>query len=109
MARIINVRIIGMLVLMTVIHGCAGSSGQSTAETGQQGGSDALQRCDATPVQRWVGREMTATAEAEILKASRAEVARLVRPGEAVTMDYRADRINLELDQSGSLVRAYCG
>lgn len=109
MASMINVRIIGVLVLMTAMHGCTGSRGQSNAEISQPGGSDELQQCDAIPVQRWVGREITATTEAEILKDSGADVTRLIRPGEAITMDYRTDRINLELDQRGYLARAYCG
>lgn len=33
---------------------------------------------------------------------------RVLRPGQPMTMDYRADRLNLEVDASGNLVRAYC-
>lgn len=33
---------------------------------------------------------------------------RVIKPGQAVTMDFRHDRLNLEVDASGNLVRAHC-
>lgn len=33
---------------------------------------------------------------------------RVITPGMAVTQDYRPDRLNLEVDAAGNLVRAYC-
>ncbi|WP_421950331.1 I78 family peptidase inhibitor [Pelagibacterium sp.] len=33
---------------------------------------------------------------------------RVITPGMAVTQDFRPDRLNLEVDASGNLVRAYC-
>ncbi|MGO1080236.1 I78 family peptidase inhibitor [Inquilinus sp. CA228] len=34
---------------------------------------------------------------------------RVVRPGEAVTMDFRADRLTVEVDGSGQILRASIG
>ncbi|MEE2524783.1 I78 family peptidase inhibitor [Hyphobacterium sp. HN65] len=34
---------------------------------------------------------------------------RAISPGMAVTMDYRADRTNFELDENDRIVRVYCG
>lgn len=34
---------------------------------------------------------------------------RTVRPGEAVTMDYRADRLTVEVDTQGKILRASIG
>lgn len=34
---------------------------------------------------------------------------RTVRPGEAVTMDYRADRLTVEVDAQGKIIRASIG
>lgn len=39
----------------------------------------------------------------------RAGTVRVIRPGMAVTMDYRSDRLNLELDRTGRIVRVFCG
>jgi len=34
---------------------------------------------------------------------------RIIRPGMAVTMDYRADRTNIDLDDADRIVRVHCG
>ena len=36
-------------------------------------------------------------------------VVRYIRPGDAVTMDFRPDRTNIELDDAGIVTRVYCG
>ncbi|MFN3619536.1 I78 family peptidase inhibitor [Sphingorhabdus sp.] len=110
MSKMMKVRnLIGLLVLLTVIHGCASHSVQSSAAMSQPLSSNEMRQCDGIPVQRWVGRDIDDPAKTEILKVSGADVARLIHSGEAITMDYRTDRINLELDERGYLVRAYCG
>ena len=40
---------------------------------------------------------------------SGARTVRVIRPGDAVTMDYRQDRLNIELDADGKIVRFNCG
>ena len=34
---------------------------------------------------------------------------RIIEPGMAVTMDYRADRLNIEVDEAGQVTKVYCG
>ena len=34
---------------------------------------------------------------------------RIIRPGDVVTMDYRAERINFAIDEQGKISRIYCG
>ncbi|TXI00913.1 MAG: hypothetical protein E6Q73_07930 [Pseudorhodobacter sp.] len=34
---------------------------------------------------------------------------RIIRPGMAVTMDYREDRLNIEIDAVGTISRVTCG
>ncbi len=38
-----------------------------------------------------------------------AELLRVIRPGDAVTMDFRPERLNLELDSEGRVAEARCG
>ena len=40
---------------------------------------------------------------------SRTAPVRVLPPGSAVTMDYREDRLNVDLDADGRVLRAYCG
>lgn len=37
------------------------------------------------------------------------KLVRIIAPGTAVTMDYRADRLNVETDATGIVTRVYCG
>jgi hypothetical protein len=45
----------------------------------------------------------------EIHLASLGEYVRVIRPGDMVTMDFRADRLNIELDEEDVILRLRCG
>lgn len=65
--------------------------------------------CNAEPAQSHVG---TPASEANIeaaFKASGAKSMRSIKPGQAVTMDYREDRVNIHQDASGNIERISCG
>lgn len=64
--------------------------------------------CDETRAEAFFGKPGHAVAEAA-RKAAHADAVRVIGPGDAVTMDFRADRLNLELDADGKIVRARCG
>jgi hypothetical protein len=63
--------------------------------------------CNADAAQSFVGKPASAAEQARA--ASGARTMRLIRPGQAVTMDYRPDRLNIELDASDSMVKLSCG
>ncbi|NBD30972.1 MAG: hypothetical protein GVY31_13155 [Alphaproteobacteria bacterium] len=60
--------------------------------------------CGAAPHAALVGQDATALERVLIIGP-----VRVIRPGMAVTMDYRPDRINFEIGQDGRIVRIYCG
>jgi hypothetical protein len=47
--------------------------------------------------------------EAEALRLSGAGTVRWIPMGAMVTMDYRADRLNLRLDRKGRILGVSCG
>lgn len=47
--------------------------------------------------------------EAEALASARGWRTRLLPPGAMMTMDYRPDRLNLYLDDAGTVTRAHPG
>lgn len=61
--------------------------------------------CGAETLQGLVGQRE------EVLAAMtfEASAVRVIRPGQAVTMDYSPRRINFELDRTGRIVRVFCG
>ncbi|MDB5697998.1 MAG: proteinase inhibitor [Alphaproteobacteria bacterium] len=65
--------------------------------------------CDAAKAQSLVGREQSATLAEEARQKSGARTIRWLRPGQIVTMEYREDRLNLEIDAQGKVTAIRCG
>ncbi|HEU4704514.1 MAG TPA: I78 family peptidase inhibitor [Sphingomicrobium sp.] len=65
--------------------------------------------CRNQDLGRFTGREATAEAGAEMLRASGAGTIRWVQPGMMVTMDYREDRLTVRLDERNRILSANCG
>ena len=66
-------------------------------------------RCDASRAGNLVGREADAALGAEALRSSGAGTLRWIPPGAMVTMDYREDRLNIDLDARNRVTRIRCG
>ena len=67
------------------------------------------QACNAGRAQSLVGREATSELGAEALRLTGAGALRWIPPGAMVTMDYREDRLNIELDARNRVTRLRCG
>lgn len=71
--------------------------------------TDGQDACGAARVQDRVGRHFDAALEASIREASGADALRVMRPGEAHTLDYRAERLNVRLDEQDRIIALECG
>lgn len=65
--------------------------------------------CRNMALGQFVGREMTPRLHTRLRRASGARDVRVVRPGEAVTMDFRADRLTVYVGPRGRIDRLSCG
>lgn len=65
--------------------------------------------CRADGLGNLVGRNATAALGVEAQRRSGARQVRWIRPGDAVTMDFRPDRLNIRLDASGRVESFACG
>lgn len=65
--------------------------------------------CDVTKVQWTLGLVADQALLAKAKTDSGSERLRLIQPGMAVTMDYREDRLNLDVDADNKVTRAHCG
>lgn len=65
--------------------------------------------CDAAKASHVTGKHISPAQEQEAMRSSGAATLRVIQPGQAITRDYRAERLNLQLNDYGTVVRAYCG
>ncbi len=66
-------------------------------------------KCAADGLGGLTGKTRSEAVTKEALRLSGAKTVRWIAPGMAVTMDYREDRLNLDTDGQGKIVRAHCG
>lgn len=65
--------------------------------------------CGAQAVGSLVGETLTDDLRAHIADRSRAADIRLVEPGQAYTMDYRSERLNIKVDDQRKITELACG
>ena len=67
------------------------------------------QACNPDVVQDEVGKPATAERIEAIRERSGSKVVRVVRPGQAMTMDFRGDRVDIHVDAQDMIVALSCG
>ena len=65
--------------------------------------------CNAAAAQRRIGRRASPELGREAQRLAGAGTWRWLRPGQIVTMEYRADRLNLKLDAQDRVEAVTCG
>jgi len=88
----------------------AAQAGNEVIATDPAAVEAATRQCDADAAQSHIGHEASEATVAQAKAAAGATgTVRVIRPGQAVTMDYRADRLNVEVDDGNTIVRITCG
>lgn len=80
----------------------AAAAGPAAAEAPKA--ADAKDACTAAAHQSLVGTGAGALDSATLPKGTR-----VIFPGMPVTMDYRADRLNIEIGKNDKVARVFCG
>ena len=65
--------------------------------------------CNAAAAQRLIGRQQSPALIQEAQRRAGAGAVRVLRPGQMVTMEYRADRLNIRVDTQGKVLALSCG
>jgi PBP1b-binding outer membrane lipoprotein LpoB len=98
---------LGSVIVALVLSGCSSMSEPkapvvSVAEAGSG-------RCNAAAAEFAIGQQ----ASAELLEQARvksgAQNARVLKPSDMVTLEYRSDRLNLNADDRSIITRVNCG
>lgn len=95
-----------IMVLLAALTACTPAP---PAETPAQTPPVAEGNCSAEAAGDLVGKAYSAEAVEKARLASGSKTVRVIRPGMAVTMDYRIDRLNLDLDEKDVVTRVHCG
>ncbi len=66
-------------------------------------------RCNAGAAQGFVGREARPGVVQRAKRSARARTVRVIRPDQAVTMDFRSDRLNVDVDRRNTIRGVRCG
>jgi len=66
-------------------------------------------KCVAEGLGGFTGKTRSDAVEKEALRLSGSKAIRWISPGMAVTMDFREDRLNFDLDAQGRITGARCG
>lgn len=83
------------------------SSGASYGSPSTQAG--ARKTCDAAPLQSQIGQKATQSVLEDLRTRSGAATARILRPGQLVTMEYNDTRLNLIVDDKDVMTAIRCG
>lgn len=70
---------------------------------------EATPACNADAVQGLVGQDATSATVEQAVKDSGAAISRVLKPGDAATMDFRPDRLDIATDDKGTIQSLRCG
>jgi len=65
--------------------------------------------CDTSKLSDIIGKTATDALVADAQKRGGARTTRVIKPGQAVTMDYRTDRLNIEVTERNVVTATRCG
>ncbi|WP_315131697.1 I78 family peptidase inhibitor [Achromobacter marplatensis] len=93
----------------------SGSSGGATYGGSSYGSSSNIpgatsgKTCDAGALQSQIGQKATQSVMEDLRSRSGSTTARILRPGQLVTMEYNATRLNLIVDDKDVMTAIRCG
>ena len=94
-----------VLVCLTLLA----AAGCETVNDDIAANDDPRYACSTNNLGGLVGQPATQRLGTEALRLSNSRTIRWIRPGDAVTMDYRLDRLNILLDASNVVTSFNCG
>lgn len=93
------------LMATALLAACSTPPAPPPAAVAPQPGGD----CRMAAAQFAVGRHADASLQAEATRRAGAQTLRVLRPNQVMTMEFNAQRLNLEVDASNRVVAVRCG
>ena len=87
---------------------CASTAGNASDASNGNTGSTATE-CRAEPARQYVGQKAETPVVDAAKAASKAQQVRVIGPDDAVTADFRPDRLNIRVDGARTITEVSCG
>ena len=100
-----NLRL-SMLSPLLLLAACAS---QPANQSSTDAASEAPAACNADAAKRYVGQPASEANVEAVRKATGSKLVRSLKPGQAATMDYRIERVNVLQDAAGNIEQITCG
>ncbi|MBA1194464.1 hypothetical protein G7007_16635 [Pseudomonas entomophila] len=98
------------LLVAAALAGCSIGGGSDDRDaTSAAAAADEGGRCSASGADFAMGKPASADLLEQARKASGAQYARILKPDDMVTLEYRSERLNLNVDGQGVVNRINCG
>ncbi|QGL61802.1 hypothetical protein FEO87_00445 [Stenotrophomonas maltophilia] len=100
-----------LLAAILPLAACSHAGGNASADAGSLPAkvSDGPQECRPEALDAFTGKTADEATMKKLVADSGARNARVVKPGMAVTMDFRQDRVTVQVDAQNRIERASCG
>lgn len=100
-----------LLVAILPLAACSHAGGNASADAGSLPAkvSDGPHECRPEALDAFTGKTADEATIKKLVADSGARNARVVKPGMAVTMDFRQDRVTVQVDAQNRIERASCG
>lgn len=113
--------VFGLTLATVALSACAGGTGNGASDPATPPASagapapatDPVEQtvgtCDAAKARSAIGKTATQDVVDAAVAAAGAKGVRVIKPGMAVTMDYREDRLNIDVDAANVVTDVRCG
>ena len=96
-----------VVTLLPLLAACTSAGSWMPGQAGPTVQGDG--HCDAAPVAWAVGKKGDEQVMKQVWQQSGAGLIRPIAPHQAVTLDFREDRVNVHLDADNTIIRLDCG
>lgn len=94
---------------MTSATDTATAEAAATATPAATGTTNSAVACNAEAARSLVGQAATSVAIEQARSAATAESVRTLKPGQATTMEFNANRLNVDVDANNIVTNVRCG
>ena len=94
--------LLASLSMLTLLAGC--SSPPTAEQAAEISGA-----CNVDTIRGVLGQTANAARIEQVQQQANANTLRVLAPGDAATMDYNPQRLNIDIDESEVIIRLTCG